>query len=112
MSQESESRLGLRSVISAAVLLWLVLGISMWFVARGINAVWQWKDVTEVAGSLGDSFGGVNALFSGVALACVAYAIFLQRQDLVNQARQIKMQRSDAAPAINTSNSSAVWQRR
>jgi hypothetical protein len=42
----------------------------------------------ERAGQFGDMFGGVNALFTGLALAGVAYAVVLQHQELdLKQAR-------------------------
>jgi hypothetical protein len=55
---------------AAVVLLWLVT----WPVIYG------WGP--EVAGIVGDSFGAVNALFSGLALCGLVYAIYLQRQEI------------------------------
>lgn len=45
-------------------------------------------------GVWGDTFGAINSLFSGLALAGVVYAILLQRQELENQRRA-----SDASSA-------------
>jgi hypothetical protein len=42
------------------------------------------------AGEFGDMFGAVNALFSGLAFAGVAYAIFLQQQALEIQREDTK----------------------
>ncbi|MFY0628722.1 MAG: hypothetical protein JXR07_20685 [Reichenbachiella sp.] len=36
----------------------------------------------EDAAAFGDSFGGINALFSGLAFAGLLYTIYLQREDL------------------------------
>jgi uncharacterized membrane protein len=44
-------------------------------------------------GLFGDSFGIVNALFSGLALVGVVFAIFLQRED-------IKLQREDIQQSV------------
>jgi hypothetical protein len=54
---------------------------------------WLWlKDMAE-RGTFGDMFGGVNALFSGLAFAGVIYAILLQRRDLELQRVELRGQR-------------------
>lgn len=50
-----------------------------------------WQD----RGSFGDMFGAVNALFSGVALLGVIYAIFLQKEEL--ELQRIELRRSAEA---------------
>lgn len=47
----------------------------------------------EHAGTFGDSFGAVNALFSGLALAGLVYAILLQQQELTDTREELKGQR-------------------
>lgn len=69
------------------------------------------KDVdNESRGTFGDMFGGVNALFSGMAFIGVIFAIFLQRQEvaiakeeisrtkemLVKQREQLELQNDQA----------------
>lgn len=44
------------------------------------------------AGTFGDMFGAVNALFSGLAFAGLIYTISVQRQELQAQVSAIKMQ--------------------
>jgi hypothetical protein len=46
-------------------------------------------------GTFGDMFGGVNALFSGLAFAGVIYAIFLQRKELFLQRRELEQTREE-----------------
>ena len=53
----------------------------MLLVASGLLAYFLLPDWTARA-SFGDMFGAVNALFSGLALAGVVFAILLQHQDL------------------------------
>src|SRR4051812_27019606 len=43
------------------------------------------QSVLQQLGTFGDLFGLLNCLFSGLALIGVAYAIVLQRRDLLNQ---------------------------
>jgi hypothetical protein len=49
-------------------------------------------------GTYGDMFGLLNCLFSGLALIGVAYAIVLQRRDLLNQ--QLDMKRNARASEL------------
>ncbi len=46
-----------------------------------------------IRGQLGDTFGSVNALFSGLALAGVVIAIILQREELSLQRRELELTR-------------------
>jgi hypothetical protein len=46
-------------------------------------------------GSFGDMFGSINALFSGLALAGVIYAILLQRKELSLQREELKLTRKE-----------------
>jgi hypothetical protein len=47
----------------------------------------------ENAGTFGDSFGAINALFSGLAFLGVIVAIILQRQELIEQRLEIRNSR-------------------
>ena len=49
----------------------------------------------EKRGQFGDSFGVVNALFSGLALAGVIYAIILQKNELELQREELKETRKE-----------------
>lgn len=49
----------------------------------------------EDPGGIGDMFGAVNALFSGLAFAGVIYAIILQRDELGLQRRELEMTRAE-----------------
>lgn len=44
----------------------------------------------DISGQLGDSFGTINALFSGLAFGGVIVAIFLQKKELELQRRELK----------------------
>ncbi|MCW5557571.1 MAG: hypothetical protein KIT22_07050 [Verrucomicrobiae bacterium] len=48
------------------------------------------SSVWERRGQLGDMFGGLNALFSGLAFAGLVYALVLQRQQLLLQQIEIE----------------------
>lgn len=70
-------------VVAAIILLW---GSSWYFIP-------QWYDKQDLeAGTFGDMFGAVNALFSGLAFAGLIYTITVQRQELSLQREAIKMQ--------------------
>ena len=75
------------------VLLGLVLlvWLASWVVVTKNLQGWE-----ERAG-FGDMFGAVNALFSGLALAGIVYAIFLQRQELELQREELRYTRLELA---------------
>jgi hypothetical protein len=53
---------------------------------------------TELAGKgqFGDSYGALNALFSGLAFAGLGYAIYLQRQELAETREGLKVQEQES----------------
>ena len=51
----------------------------------------------EVRGQFGDSFGAVNALFSGLAFAGLISALFLQRSELQLQRDELRLTRNELA---------------
>ena len=63
------------------IILWLVA----WIVAL------LYKDTWTERGQLGDMFGAVNALFSGLAFAGIIYTILLQRVELKAQRKELRL---------------------
>jgi hypothetical protein len=49
----------------------------------------------DVRGQFGDIFGGVNALFTGLAFAGVIYTILLQRRELELQREELRLNRAE-----------------
>lgn len=56
---------------------------------------WANEKSTLSPGTFGDTFGAINALFTGVAFAGFLISLALQRKDLKNQKKQLKLQRKD-----------------
>jgi uncharacterized membrane protein YedE/YeeE len=46
-------------------------------------------------GQFGDAFGGINALFSGLAFLGIIYAIILQREELGLQRKELELTRTE-----------------
>ena len=72
----------------------IVFGVSaLWlgspFLIEGIVVNWEFQK----HGVFGDSFGAVNALFSGLAFTGLFYAILLQRKELELQRRELRSTR-------------------
>lgn len=70
-----------------------VLLVIFWLLTPVVTSIIT--DNPEGMGQLGDTFGSINALFSGLALGALVYTIYLQRKDLRNQQEQLEMQRED-----------------
>lgn len=75
----------------------------MWVISA---AVTLWYGDVASAGTFGDSFGAINALFSGVALALAIYSMILQqRQNAEFEEKTIKAmnQQAETIELIKTS---------
>ncbi|OYW71985.1 MAG: hypothetical protein B7Z37_26180 [Verrucomicrobia bacterium 12-59-8] len=65
----------------------LILWLGWWI---GVSILVETKD----RGTIGDLFGGINALFSGLALAGVVTAVILQSKELELQRGEMRLQRN------------------
>lgn len=74
--------------VGVIVGLWSLGGIAAYLIAPivGVNS-----------GEVGDTFGAVNALFSGLAFAGVIFAILLQRSELKLQRHELELTRLELA---------------
>ncbi len=59
----------------------------------------------ELRGQFGDSFGAVNALFSGLALAGIVLTLIMQRQELALQREELKLTREEMKRSSDALNS-------
>jgi hypothetical protein len=71
-------------LIAVVLVVWLIVGFLPW-----------WTTTDTRASALGDSFGVVAALFSGLAFAGVIYAIMLQSEELRLQRQELRLQRKE-----------------
>lgn len=88
MVESSESTIGASLwpfflIALAVVTIWSISGVTVFFVFE------TW----DVRGQFGDTFGAVNALFSGLAFAGLLYTVNLQRQELSLQRRELELTR-------------------
>ena len=74
---------------------WLILlfVVSSWFVF--VMEWFPWWTEENARGTFGDSFGVVNALFSGLAFAGVICAILLQKKELELQRKELEDTRAE-----------------
>lgn len=73
---------------------WVIaITIALWLLSIPILC-WFFPNINE-RGSFGDSFGVINALFSGGALAGVVYAIILQKKELRLQRKELEYTRAE-----------------
>ncbi|MBK0062603.1 MULTISPECIES: hypothetical protein [unclassified Acinetobacter] len=68
----------------------------------------DFQKVGERFGTYGDSYGSLNTLFSGFAFAILIISLFMQRQELKEQRKELEAQRNE----IKESNSIAEAQRK
>lgn len=83
---EIESNLsGLYILFSIILLIWVLSLI-----------VLRWKyPAISLRGPFGDSFGAINSIFSGLALAGIIYTIFLQKKELSLQRQELRDTREE-----------------
>ena len=89
-------------VVGVGVIVLLVLG--------GVAVFLMGSTWTE-RGTIGDSFGMTNALFSGLAFAGVVYAILLQRQELALQREELQLTRQELSKSAAAQQETADTQR-
>ncbi|MCG8456810.1 MAG: hypothetical protein MI919_11065 [Holophagales bacterium] len=85
----------------ARLLVLLLFAVGLW--TASIFASAMFSNDWQVRGAIGDSFGAVNALFSGCGLAGIVYAILLQREDLAAQRYEIRLAQRSQDEAIQIS---------
>lgn len=73
-------------IIGIAILIILCWWFSGVFIDNYVSSC---GDAEAKRGQFGDKFGFINALFSGLALAAVAYSIWLQRKELSLQRQEL-----------------------
>jgi uncharacterized membrane protein len=76
---------GLFYLVAFVIIFWLLSMIILSMLLPNMNE----------RGSFGDSFGFINALFSGIALAGVIYTLFLQQKELKLQKQELKLTREE-----------------
>lgn len=74
---------------------WLLLVVCFIFVLWVANLYFLGDLEPEHRGTFGDMFGGVNALFSGLAFAGVIYTILLQKEELREQRKELSLTRRE-----------------
>ncbi|SYX84629.1 putative phage abortive infection protein [Paenibacillus alvei] len=76
--------------------LWVwVLLLSIIWVISGFLVYHAFPENKSDAGTFGDMFGAVNALFSGLAFGGIIYTILLQRTELKFQREELELQRAE-----------------
>lgn len=79
--KESTGYKGLYVLILIVILLWALTGLILY--------------PKEDKGVIGDMFGSVNALFSGLAFATLIYTVHLQRKELELQREELASTRNE-----------------
>jgi uncharacterized membrane protein len=85
--------------VSFKHLIFVMFGIVALWVANGV-ILFNWNPGAQGAGgygTFGDMFGAVNALFSGLAFACLIFATLMQREELKLQRKELQLAREEAA---------------
>lgn len=95
MKEEKEKN-SLPLLIIIIVAVWLIITVVIWFVFKDWNQ----------SGPFGDTFGAVNSLFSGLALAGIIYTIHLQKTELSLQRKELQYTREELKRTADAQESS------
>lgn len=83
-------------ILLVCILLLAIIGI--WFSSGyWINSNYS----VDERGTIGDMFGAINALFTGLAFAGIIVTIILQRNELALQREELKLQRQELIDTRN-----------
>ncbi|MEO5905234.1 MAG: hypothetical protein ABIQ11_00810 [Saprospiraceae bacterium] len=78
----------------------LFIYITIGWISSPIVTILIFQNLDKMA-SFGDSFGTINSLFSGLALAGIIYTIFLQKTELSLQREELKLTRTELKRAAD-----------
>nr|WP_315232232.1 hypothetical protein [uncultured Flavobacterium sp.] len=83
--KEEDKIISLQKLMICVSIIW---GISAWL------CWWCFSDWSK-SGTFGDTFGAINSLFSGLALAGIIYTIYLQKIELGLQRKELEYTRDE-----------------
>ncbi|WP_237330284.1 DUF6082 family protein [Streptomyces sp. BA2] len=72
------------------------IAVSGWLI-RGVEATNSSRQTAEERSALGNYFGGVSAVFSGLALLLLVITLLFQQRELQLQRRELTLQREELA---------------
>ena len=85
--KQSDVPVNMYLLILFVTIIWLALAVvTIFFLPK-------WDERAQ----LGEMFGSVNALFSGLAFAVLIYAMWLQRTELALQRQELELTRQELA---------------
>jgi septal ring factor EnvC (AmiA/AmiB activator) len=76
--------------IIIVLLIWSISGLTIYLISD------NWGD----RGTIGDMFGAVNALFSGLAFAALLYTLQLQREEIKLNRTEIALNRNELSKSV------------
>ncbi len=85
MNKKKGKIIALRTLMIIIISVWLISGLLSWYFFK------NWSR----SASFGDTFGAINSLFSGLALAGIIYTIYLQKTELSLQRKELKYTREE-----------------
>jgi DNA-binding transcriptional regulator of glucitol operon len=83
-------------IVAGVLVVVLVLWGGWWY----LSAYWYGSDMAT-RGQFGDLFGGVNALFTGLAFVALIYTLYLQRKDLEMQREDLAVSRDELRNSVD-----------
>ncbi len=98
MVKSSNHKHTLWILVSLVIFTWVLSGIVIYYVSP------NWSD----RGTIGDMFGAVNALFSGLAFVGLIYTILIQREEIQMNREEIEMNRKELKKSATAQHQSQV----
>jgi hypothetical protein len=81
----------------------LAIAVAAWGAWGYVYVPWYMglqHDALEAGAKFGDLFGGINALFTALAFAAVAWSGWMQRNELALQREELELQRKEVADIL------------
>lgn len=73
-----------------------IISVSLIFLVMLLTVIIGYDSNNEVRGTFGDMFGAANALFTGLSFVGLLVTILLQREDIISQREDAKIQNFEA----------------
>ncbi|NEX22571.1 hypothetical protein G3480_20055 [Thiorhodococcus mannitoliphagus] len=97
-------------IILFVLAVWAIVPIAIYF-SPILGIIGSLTEIAKDTGALGDTYGVINSLFTGLALAAIVFAIFIQIDQLKSQEQNLDLYRKEVERTLSHMEDVERWTR-